>query len=514
MSEIVNESLQKIAKGTGIVFTGAIIGLLLGFAGRVVLIRFATQSEYGIYSLAFTLLSIFVIISTLGLGEGSTRYIAYFKGKGEEGNVRDVIFFSIKIALVASTSLTMISFFVSDFISVNIFHTPELSTPLKIFSIAIPFSVLISVFIAIFRGFGKADSKVYFQDILRPVLFLLFLIAVVLFNLPFIGVFYAYTLSIVVTCVVFLMYMVKKCTLLTGKNSFGKPMAKKLLSFSVPLLAVSILWMVMSWTDTLMLGYYKTPDVIGVYNAALSLANLLSLVINSIGFLFMPIMSLLYGKNQMEEVKRSYAISTKWCFIGTLPIFFMLFLFPDIVLDLLFGSRYIDAAIILQVLALGFLFNSYFGLNYHMLIITGKSKFLMQCFLISAVMNIALNIILIPALGALGAAITSASSFAVVEVIMTAKLYTTSGIHPFTKIYSRLTILSILLFSIFYIVINSFAATFWMLLVIFPLFLIIYGLLMLFTRTFNEEDLMIMLTIEKKLGLNFSSVKKFLKRCI
>ncbi len=354
----------------------------------------------------------------------------------------------------------------------------------------------------------------YFQDILRPVLFLLFLIAVVLFNLPFIGVFYAYTLSIVVTCVVFLMYMVKKCTLLTGKNSFGKPMAKKLLSFSVPLLAVSILWMVMSWTDTLMLGYYKTPDVIGVYNAALSLANLLSLVINSIGFLFMPIMSLLYGKNQMEEVKRSYAISTKWCFIGTLPIFFMLFLFPDIVLDLLFGSRYIDAAIILQVLALGFLFNSYFGLNYHMLIITGKSKFLMQCFLISAVMNIALNIILIPALGALGAAITSASSFAVVEVIMTAKLYTTSGIHPFTKIYSRLTILSILLFSIFYIVINSFAATFWTLLVIFPLFLIIYGLLMLFTRTFNEEDLMIMLTIEKKLGLNFSSVKKFLKRCI
>ena len=105
MSEIVNESLRKIAKGTTVVFTGTIIGLLLSFVGRIVLVRYTTQSEYGIYSLAFTILSIFVVISTLGLGEGSTRYIACFRGKGEDGNVRGVILSSIKIALVGSISL-------------------------------------------------------------------------------------------------------------------------------------------------------------------------------------------------------------------------------------------------------------------------------------------------------------------------------------------------------------------------------------------------------------------------
>ena len=99
MSEIVNESLRKIAKGTTIVFTGTIIGLFMGFVGRVILIRYTTQSEYGIYSLAFTILSIFVVIATLGLGEGSTRYIAYFRGKGEEENVRGVVSSSIKIAV-------------------------------------------------------------------------------------------------------------------------------------------------------------------------------------------------------------------------------------------------------------------------------------------------------------------------------------------------------------------------------------------------------------------------------
>ena len=49
MSEIVNQSLQKIAKGTGIIFIGTIIGMLLGFVGRVV-IGYATQIESDINS--------------------------------------------------------------------------------------------------------------------------------------------------------------------------------------------------------------------------------------------------------------------------------------------------------------------------------------------------------------------------------------------------------------------------------------------------------------------------------
>jgi len=84
MSEIVNQSLQKIAKGTGIIFTGTIIGMLLGFVSRIIIVRYITQSKYDIYSLALVLISFFATISTLGFQEGSTRYIAYFRGKKEE----------------------------------------------------------------------------------------------------------------------------------------------------------------------------------------------------------------------------------------------------------------------------------------------------------------------------------------------------------------------------------------------------------------------------------------------
>ncbi|MGB2728537.1 MAG: flippase [Halobacteriota archaeon] len=514
MSEIVNQSLQKIAKGTGIVFTGTIIGLLLGFVGRVILVRFTTQTEYGIYCLALVVISIFATISTLGLSEGSTRYIAYFRGKNEEGKVRGVISSSLKIAIIASISLAVISFFSSDFISVSIFHTPALSTPLKIFSIAIPFTVLINVFIAIFRGFDRVDAKVYFQDILRNVLFLLFLIAVVLFGLSFLGVIYAYLASIAVTCIALVIYMLNKSPLSVGKNSVTNPMTKDLLIFSAPLLAVSMLLMMMSWTDTLMLGYFKTPDVVGLYNAALPLAHLLPVVLLSMNFIYVPIVSQLYSKNLIEEMKRNFAVLTKWIFLLTLPLFFVLVLFPDVVLNLLFGSRYIGASLALQILAIAFFCNAALGFPYSTLIVIGKSKFLMYVFLISAIINIILNIVLIPPMGIVGAAIASALSVVVGKILNTTKLYKISTIHPFTKNYLKIAGLLVAFLFVFYILRSLVIMSPWMFTALFSLFLVSYGLSLLFTKSFDEEDIMILLTIEKRLGLDLTSIKRILKRFV
>ena len=515
MSEIVNQSLQKIAKGTGIVFTGTIIGLIIGFVGRIILVRYITQTEYGIYCLALVMISIFATISTLGLGEGSTRYIAYFRGKNEDGKVRGVISSSIKIAFIASISLAVISFFVSHFISISIFHTPALSTPIKIFSIAIPFTVLINVFIAIFRGFDRVDAQVYFNNILRPVLYLLFLIAVVLFGLSFLGVVYAYVLSIATTCVVFVIYLMKKYPLsIRSGSSVTNPMTQELLFFSVPLLAVSMLMMVMSWTDTLMLGYFKTPEIVGVYNAALPLAGLLSMTLSSMNFIYVPIISQLYSKNLIGELKRSYIILTKWIFLVTVPIFFVLFLFPDVVLSLLFGSRYIGASVALQVLAFGFFLNICLGFTYTTLLVLGKSNFLMWTFVISAIINIILNMALIPQIGIIGAAIASALSLIVAKILNLIKLYRFFEVHPFVKNYLKLVGLLVVFLFVFYILRNLVIMSFWMFMALFLLFLVSYSLLVLFTKSFDEEDITILLTIEKRLGIDLASIKRILKRFV
>lgn len=220
MSEIVNQSLRRIAKGAVLVFTGTIVGMLLGFVGRIAVAKYVTQSEYGVYSLALVLLDVFVLISILGLDFGSTRQIAFYRGKGDESKVRRVLFSSLQIAVISSVLLSLALFFTSDLISTKLLHSPELSAALRVFCIAIPFAVLIRVFTSIFRGFDRAEPNVYFQQISYYALFLLLLIIVILLGLQFMGVIYAFAASVTLTFIAFLVYALRKPPLtLKGKRA-------------------------------------------------------------------------------------------------------------------------------------------------------------------------------------------------------------------------------------------------------------------------------------------------------
>jgi len=141
MSEIVNQSLQKIAKGTGIIFVGTIIAMLLGFIGTVIIVRYLTTTEYGLFSLALTVTGILAGLSNLGLGEGATRYIAYFKGQQDSKKISGAIVASIQITIIASVLCSIFVFLLSDTISMTILHNNDLSSIIKKFEFVLKMNV-------------------------------------------------------------------------------------------------------------------------------------------------------------------------------------------------------------------------------------------------------------------------------------------------------------------------------------------------------------------------------------
>jgi len=511
---IMSVSLKKVAKGTIIVFIGLIVGMLLAFIGRVIVIRYITQSEYGTFCIALALLNIFVIISTLGLQEGVPRQIAYFRGKNKGRKDYGVVISSLQIALVTAVLFSSLLFFASDFISIKFFHNPELSLPLKIFSAALPFLALINILTAIFRGYGKIDVKVYFQDILRNALFPLFLVVVILLGLSFFAVLYAHVVSIVITCIVFAIYTMKKTPLLKAEKDIDPdPMRKDLLFFSLPLLVAFMLNLIMIWTDTLMLGYFKTSDIVGLYNGALPLARLIPIALASMVFIYTPIIAQLYSQNLIEEIKRNYTVLTKWIFVSTLPLFLIFFLFPEIVLDFFFGPQYVQADIALRILTFGFFIHTLLGPNAATLIAMGRTRLLMWTSLAGAVLNVVLNISLIPLMDISGAAIASGSALALVYLILSIRLYQLSEVHPFTKNYLKSILTSIVLMSVIYIIAKKILEiTFWMLPILLILFIVAYAFSLLLTKSFDEEDIMMFLEIEKNTGIDAPRIKGILKR--
>lgn len=513
MSQVIEQSLNKITKGAAIVFVGTIVGLLSGFGVRLLVARFFSQSQYGIYSLVVIILNIAVVISILGLDQGSTRQIAYSRGQVDTAKVKGLISSSLRLALIASILVSIMLFFTSGIISEEIFHEPGLVLPLKIVALSIPFSVEISMLGAIFLGFGEVKPTVYFVQILGNVLFLLLLVTVILLRLPFQSVVLALSASYFLTGIGFVVYAQKKAPRAARRYPATALQAKGLLLFSLPLLGGSMLSMAMDWADSLMLGYFKTAQEVGLYNGAVPLARLIRLALSSTIIIYLPVISKLYSQHLIAEIKRTYQVLTKWIFSISLPIFLILFLFPETVLGIFFGSQYGEAAMALRILSLGFMFHAFFGPNGMTLMAMGRTRLLLWANLLAAGSNVVLNVILIPLWGINGAAVASLSSYLILNVFFAATLYNLSKIHPFTKSYLKQIIACGTVMAVIYVLTRSLpVVSYWMLPLIFILFMVAYSLCLLLMKSFDKEDVMILVEAGKRLGLNLEAAMRILDK--
>jgi O-antigen/teichoic acid export membrane protein len=440
----VNESVNRIVTGSGVIFAGTLIGLFFDITIKRVFTLYLSPADFGTYSLALTVISITGAVATLGLNDGVARYIAYFRGRNEDHKINELITSAAVMGLTASVIAMIASPVLFEHLAGNGFDIQgKISAVIKIMIFAIPVTILLNVAVAVYRGFDRTNVNMYFYNLVRPLSLLIFASIAMFFHLSFHGMVFMDLLSMVFTFGVMSIYFIKKPPFeLKLKLRFSEP-TKELIRYSLPLLITSTLLNIMTWTATMMLGYFKSTEVVGIYSAVSPLVGFLGMMISPMGFVYVPVVSKLCGENRNGLVGPIYQIMTKWCFLLTFPIFVLMFVYPEALLMRIYGADYVSGSIVLRILALGSIANSYFGFNYHTIMASGDSDLLMKCSLASAGMNVILNFLLIPQYGIVGAAIASSTSFSAIEVFMTFKIWKNQNMHPFTSMYRRLTLINI-----------------------------------------------------------------------
>ena len=507
MTDIVHDSLKKMAVGTSIILIGTIVSMLFEFLSRILIIRSTSTAEYGIFSLALVVLNIAVIVATLGLQDGATRQIAYYRGRDDHERVYSTVVSSLELTAVAGIVSAIVMYATAGLVA-DVFNMPQLGGVIRIFAIGVPFFAAIRVLVAVYRGFDSVKERVYFNDLMQFTLRIVLLVVVVYLGLSVEWVIFAYLVPIVVTGILFARYAVRKFPAV--KTSFV-PVRWELLVLSVPLLINGVLNQFMAWTDTLMLGYYKTAEIVGLYNGAVPVAQMISVILVSMTFMYVPIISKLYSKGKMEEMKRSYAVLTKWVFSATLPGFFLVFLFPSAVLTVLFGAEYSASAVALQILALGFFVHTFLGPNGMTMIAIGKTRVLMWFSGISVVVNVVLNVLLIPQFGMAGAAVASVATITTANILTSLKIYQYSGIHAFTWNYIKPVAVAVVLCGGFYYATGGVvAASIVNLIMLFVLFVVMYAVALVVTKSIDHEDAQMLLQVEKRCGVNLTPLKKLI----
>jgi len=506
----VSKALQKIARGTGIVFVGTVVSMLLGFLSRAIIARHFSTSEYGIFNLVLTLLSITLVVATLGFQNSLPREVAYYRER-EPSKVKHILSTALLIVAVNGILWALLLIFGAGAISQSL-NEERLTHALRISALALPFWALSATLISISRGFGRVRERVYFQNIIYPATWLVFVVLLILLERPFDSIFWGYVMAQGITFFA-LFFESYRIGLINMKLSFSPRLGRRLVLFSLPLMFVGILNFLMTWTDTLMLGYYKGSSVVGLYNAASPLARLIPIFLNSAGVIYPPLVMTLYAQGSMKKMGRVYQILTKWIFLMTLPLFAVMFLFPEATISFLFGPKYMSATPALQILALGFMFHTFLGLNGMTLIVIGKPTFNMIGDAFAVVSNIALNIALIPQYGIVGAATATAVSYFVANFFRSYWLYRETKIHPFSWNYMKPLIISFALLGTIKSM-NLEVYSIWYALPILIVFLLVYFVLVLLSRSVDKEDVELFLAIERKLGVELKIIKKVLKRFV
>nr|WP_245250280.1 flippase [Thermococcus stetteri] len=430
----IDETLGKVAKGAGIVLTGTVIGMLLNFLTKVVLARYYERSQYGSFTLTITVLSIAMTIALLGLQNGLSREIARYLQK-DRSTALKLASTGVLIGFNSSLALTIALFILAPGLG-NTLNDPSLTSTLKIASLALLPMVLTMIIVAISRGHGRVRENFYYRNVLPQLLFLILLITGFTLNLSFDWVFIAYVIAWSVPSLLSFLDG-RKFGLLPERPEFDWNLAKELLTFSFPLMLTGILDYILGWTDSLMLGYYFGPDKVGLYNGAAPIARALPVVLNSLGFVFMPAATVLFTDGDLEGLKRLYQSTAKWAFILTFPAFLLLFAFPAGTINLFFGPKYTEAATALRILSAGFMFHVVMGLNAMSLVAIGRTSDNLIGNLLAAVFNVILNAVLIPMYGIDGAALATASSYIAANLYRVSVLYKTTGVQPFGKTYTK-----------------------------------------------------------------------------
>lgn len=431
MSESTDD-LSKLLSSATLVFAGTVIGSSSMLLERILVGRLLSPDAYGEFSIAIAIFTLGSTLGAAGFTQGVPRFMARFEDRRDiRGAWLTGLLFSLTFSIVIASILLL----ASPVIVPYLFESPESTLLFQLFVITIPLYVCFKIGVGAIRGEENTQFKVLTQNISYPLIRLLLIAALLWLGVGVIGTGIGYLVTLV--AVISLTYiLLNRLFPLRGGFSLH---SRDMTMFSMPLVVSTIMTTLFTKTDTLMIGYFRASNEVGIYNAAYPLAGVISVVLGTFGYLYLPVASRL-DNDEEGSVERVYEITTKWVFLLVLPLLTVLLAFPNEIITIMFGTDYSSGGAALSVLALGFFTNAAVGRNRETLSALGATVFILIANSITFAFNFMLNLVLIPPYGFIGAAVASASAYFVLNILIYLFLRFQFDITPFSNRSLRLYI--------------------------------------------------------------------------
>jgi stage V sporulation protein B len=402
---------NKIAFDFIWVIISQIVTLTAGFFLNIILGIWLGPSAFGIYSVVYSIYFLVAMVAGFGIPLAIIKFTAEEKDNPERLN--GLMTAALSTVLVLGICCGGALFLMSDIFAAT-FQMDQLSLLLKIIAVSIPLFAINSTFLSFLNGLR--DMKSYsIRSILRSVLLIVSAIALLALGWGVMGAVLGIVISEVGTFFLLSFMVTNRFSLRfegLRANSY------LLVHFGGYLLLANAIYMLNTYLDTLLTGFFLSATDVGLYAIAITIART--------GFLVFPMaLSILTYPMISERFRTGLDVQIKElmdrCIRYTLVLLSVtglgLIFFAQEIIVLLFRSAYAPATPSFIILLFGMMF---FG---PILSVGAASSamnrpdisFKVNC--VICVLNVLLNAILIPQYGIVGAAIASSASFILLTFI-------------------------------------------------------------------------------------------------
>ncbi len=436
------KDLRTLARGGTLNLAGAVTNGVLGFLLTVVLAQGLSSQQLGAFFVSIALFQILANTAELGADTGFVRMIARYRALGRTHDLRRTIAIGLWPVLAIAAIFGVLVWVYAPELS-NAFAKqapPRLLVPyLRILGPLVPAAAAFTVVLAATRGFGSMRPTVVLDKFVRAGMQVALELPVVLLTLGGTAVALAWGGPFAVCLALALVWLFALLRKAERSKVAGdavatvvatKALASEFWRFTAPRSFAGFFQVGILWLDTLLIGALASASNAGAYGAATryitvgTFANLA--VIQVLG----PKLSELLTRHDRPGAQHVYQVATSWLMMLIWPFYLTLAVFAPALLNIL-GVSSGDTQAVLVILGLTMLVATGIGPVDVVLLMGGKSSYNLINTIAALSANVALNLLLIPRLGIVGAAIAWSASILINNLAPLAEVWAMLRIHPF-----------------------------------------------------------------------------------
>jgi O-antigen/teichoic acid export membrane protein len=426
-------------RGSTLLLGGLVFAAGVDFVAQVILVRYLSKADFGAWSYALAVIALLSMIAQLELGNTVARFLPIYAERGQLGRMRGAITLSLLIVTGFGVALALALVVAIAVLGLRPIDDPTALRVLLITAIVVAVLALDTLLTGLFAAFGASRTIFVRHSVLGPGLRLAVVLLLIATGA---GVEFLAVAYVSVSLIGLALYAANLPRVVRhNAQPAGEPAVtpefptRELLRFAAPLLASTVVWILMDSSDALLLGYFFDAEAVANYRIVSPLARMNLFAFWAFTTLFIPSAARAFARSDTAELGRLYWQTALWMTVLTFPIFLLTSSFASVIVPSAYGSAYAGSAPILALLSIGFFVNTALGFNALTVRVHHRLRYLVGVDLSMAVLNIVVNLALIPRFGPIGAAVGTAGTIVVHTLLKHIGLWRFTGVPVFPRDY-------------------------------------------------------------------------------